>query len=1010
MRTSSKPVVKGDVLFLDKSGTNAIRVGAASWQTWLAANDSFVFEGGAGHFTARCELRRGGRYWYAYRRRGGKLAKAYLGRGDELTLERMEHAGARLASSREPTGPAVTLEKTPAEIMPPPEPDESNSSFLSLSKVKPPSLPRNLVARPRLTQRLAAPLNLVVAPSGFGKSTLLNEWQQTCGLPVAWISLDRDDDHPLRFWSTVATALRTANPKLGRDLAAPHSTSTTSISEMVPYLVNDIIRFAGDSPSTPSVGLVLDDYHCIQNPEIHSALQTLLDHFPPGLSLVIASHVKPPLPLGHLRARQMVTEIGADDLRFTLDEGINFLWHNRQGQPLAYSDMHALVKHTEGWPAGLALATLALSQQGDPRQFIASFSGAHGYLRDYFTESVLHPQPPEAQAFLLKTSILRHLTGSLCDALTGQTDGTAMLSRLWEENVFLTRLGEQAWYRYHDLFAEMLSHQLQAQSPEMIPELHRQAAEWYRANNMPADAVYHLLLIEAWEEATAIVEDVALRELEEFGEDSRLMRWLQQLPETVVQQHKTLLAVYLRLAWVGTPHSEVERFLGRIEANIARTAPGEQTTEQVEVAEEIQRLKRQWAIGAPELPQLPTGAGHDDVWQMLNSIVRYQGYYRRPDLDRAESMAREVFDAARARRNLFITLIAGGAYATVAVGRGHLRHGEKISHQILRIALAQRGHLPEPASITLAALSRIYFEQNQLAQAQQMLTRAAEVDPNPTSSNMPIAIAIQRALLQSVQGNGDAAQATMKAARDLHEKRPSGLWCDQDLIAYQALFCLRNDSLTEAERILDEGESDDQHPFTAVVRGELALSRKQSAQARTLFEWVLTRYPHGLRYHPLLSARVLLAMTFFEQHQLNQARQAMAEAVRLAAPESFLRPFLDYGEKTAPLLALVLYTEKMSPESQLFAKETLRILGVAPGAPKALPKSELAAMSTAASISRREQDILRMVSAGLSNLEIAARCSISDSTVKTHLKNIYHKLGVSNRAQAISKAQALNLV
>lgn len=1017
MRRQKKPIVRNDALVTDDA--NAIQVGSPSWRAWLDQHHGFFFEGSAGHFTARRELRRGTAYWYAYRRRGGKLAKTYLGRAEELTRERLEQASAHLAgqtaltrwtSKPDSVDLTMALKEGQATATASTESAWWDGSFLSLSKVKPPALPRNLVMRPRLTRRINSSLTLLIAPSGSGKSTLLNEWRQTCGMAVAWVSLDKDDDHPLRFWSTVATALQTANPDLGQDLTPIHSASPSALSGIVIQLTNAIVRIADASDANPQIGLILDDYHHIQHPEIHASIQTLLEHLPSGLQLVVASHTKPPFALGHLRAKRMVTEIGMDDLRFSLDEGINFLWQNTPGQPLAYSDMHALVKHTEGWAAGLALATLALSQQSNPRTFMATFSGAHPYLREYFTESVLYRQSPEAQAFLLKTSVLRHLTGSLCNALTGQSDGAAMLARLWQENVFLTRLGEQEWYRYHDLFAEMLNNQLQTQFPQEIPDLHRRAAEWYRTHNAPADAVYHLLAIEDWEEAASLIERMALRELEEFGEDARLLRWLQQLPETVVQQHKTLLFVYLRLARVGTPRVEVENFLARIETNITRKSMAEQTSDERQVVEEIQRLRRQWAIGGPETPQLPTGGEHDDVWQMLSGIVRFQSYYRRPELDKAEALAREVYEAARAGRNLFIILIAGGAYATVAAARGHLRQSEKIAHQVLQHALAQRGKLPEPASITLNTLSRVYLERNQLAQAHQMLLRVAEVDPNPTSSNMLIARAIQRALIQSAQGNNDAAQTTIQAARELHAQHPSGLWLDEDLIAYQVLFCVRNGDAAGAERLLNERGDIDAYPFTLFVRAEILLAQKRYAPAQDLLARLLAQYPHGLRNHPLLGARVMFAIALFEQHQLNQARQVMAEAVRLAGPESFVRPFLDYGSQCAPVLALVLRTEKLTAEIQSFVKETLRILGYVPGTRDFLPADELAALSTAASISAREQEVLRMVSTGASNQEIAAKLSISDNTVNTHLKNIYRKLDVNSRMQAVTRAQALQLV
>ena len=354
--------------------------------------------------------------------------------------------------------------------------------------------------------------------------------------------------------------------------------------------------------------------------------------------------------------------------------------------------------------------------------------------------------------------------------------------------------------------------------------------------------------------------------------------------------------------------------------------------------------------------------------------------------------------------------MAGGAYAGRALSQGNLWRSERIAHQVLQQAIVQRGKLPEPASIALAALSRASYERNQLAQAHQLLLRATEVDPNPTSSNVLVMVAIQRALIQSAQGNGEAAQATLQAARELHARRPSGLWLDRDLVAYQALCCLRQGDWVGTDRLLSEVDDTNAHALSALVRAELLLEQKQAAAAEGILNCLLTQYPHGFFSEPNLGARVMLAIALFEQHKVNQARQVMVEAVRRAGPESFIRPFLDHGPPSVPLLTLVLHTENLTAETQSFIKEILRLVGGANGGQQPLPKDVLMALSTAASISPREQEVLRLVSTGLSNREIAAKFSISASTVKTHLENIYRKLGVNSRTQAIAQAQALKLV
>jgi len=999
MQRGRTPIVQSGLL---TDGSDTIALGSRRWQAWLENHTTFVFRGNAGHLTARCETRRGAPYWYGYRWRDGKLFKTYLGKASDLSQERLEYASARLAG--QPMWLHPTSGKGRATS---PQPGEAGIVYLPLTKVRPPVLPQKLVTRPRLTQRIRAPITLIVAPSGFGKSTLLNEWRQTCGMPVAWVSLDADDNHPLRFWSTITTALQTICPRLDQDPQSPlRAPASEDLNEIVIGLSNALVRVS-DASNTPSrLGLVLDDYHHIHNKEIHTSLQTWLEHLPPALQVVISSHTQPPLAWGYLRARGQVVELGTEDLRFTLEEGISYL-SQYTDHALTYSDMQAIMQRTEGWPTGLTLAMLAFDLAGKAQPSLATFSGAHSFLREYFIENILYRQPPSVQEFLLETAILKHLTGSLCDAVTGRTDGAAMLEYLWQENLFLVRLEAPGWYRYHDLFAETLCHQLQRQLAAGIPRLHRRAAEWYRQHNAPDDAVYHLLAIGAWEEAASLIEDMVLRELEQFGDYSRLMRWLRQLPESVVQQHKTLLRVYVRVAAMDLSRLEVKQILARVESSIARKPPTERTPDEESVLGEIQRIRQLWLEGEATLPRLARVGEHDDVWQMLDGIVTYARYIRR-DAEKAEAVARELYEAARVRSHLYVMLIAGGGLVYYLTLRGSLRRGEKIAREVLQQAMAQRGKLPESASVPLTMLSRVCYERNQLTQAHQLLLRAAEVDPNPTSSNMPIMEAIQRAKIEFAQGDVTRAMATLQAARELQAKHPSGLYRDRDLAAYQAWFCVRQGDGARAEHFLNEAGEDEPHAFVALVRAQLWLEQEQAADAADLLRYLIKRYPHGLYLEPLVGARILLARALFDQHQVNQARQVMAEVIRWACPEGLIRPFLDYGHGSASLLQLVLLTAHLTSQAQAFVKHILSQL--TPAEQKTIPRAEWSALSTAASITPREQQILALISAGLSNREISMQLAFAESTVKTHLKNIYRKLGVNSRTRAIAQARALKLV
>lgn len=997
-----KPIVKDNVLWVGRQETavsQQIPLDSPQWNDWLASHKQFKFKGTAGHFSARRETRHGGHYWYAYRRRSGKLSKVYLGKAEDLTPMRLEQAAATLA------GETVLTQLTlPVESPNGRSPKWISTSFPALTKIRPPILPPNLIVRPRLNQKISTQVTFICAPGGFGKSTLLNAWQQERDdLPIAWVSLDADDNHLLRFWSTIIIALQAVVPGLGKDLL-PYLqlSSPVAPAEIAARLTNEIVEVR---ERFPCIGLVLDDYHHIQRADIHNSIQAWLEHLPPTLQLIISGRTRPPIALGYLRGRGLVTELEMDDLRFTVEEGIDFLQQHILEHPLAYGDMEALVKRTGGWVAGLMLAVLALNKQQDRQHFLDSFNGTHIFLREYFLESVLRQQPEAVQNFLLKTSVLKQLTGGLCDAVTGRSDGTQMLDRLWQENLFMVRSEERAWYHYHDLFAEMLSDQLLTQFPDEIPNLHRRAAAWYRRQKAPADAVRHLLAIKDWEDAASLIEDEVLHELVEYGEDSRLLRWIQQLPESVFQRHKTLLFVYLRLAKLALPPTEIERFLQRVETNLIGKPNEVMTQDEKEVLAEIRTIRQRKQAGN-------TAVSHADItdsrWQLLDALWIVEASYM-PQTEEVGARIYEIYEQARAQGNLFVILIAGADCANRAFLRGHLRQSEKIIYQVLQHAVTQRGKLPEPASIALTQLGQVCMARNELAQARQLLQRATAVDPNPTSTNMPINIAITRAKLQSALGNHEAARSTIQAARALQAQRPSGVWRDQDLAVYEAMFCVPSENWAEVERLLSE-VAEEEHALSQLVQAEMLLRQKQPAATEQILESLLMQDPFGIPNEPMMNTRVLLALALYEQYKLNQARQVLSEAIRLAAPERFILPFLKYGSQLVPLLALTLHTENLTTKSQEFIRQVLPLLGHTGSSANILPKETMMALAATASITQREQDVLRLVSTGLTNREIACELCISPGTVKTHLTNIYGKLDVNSRMQAVAEALTLKLI
>src|SRR6266567_3394474 len=417
----------------------------------------------------------------------------------------------------------------------------SRQHVLLATKLHVPSRRPGFVPRPRLVGRLeeglARGLVLVCAPAGSGKTVLLADWARHGGRPVAWLSLDVVDNDPARFWRHVVAALGRARRGIG-ELAGPvlGPLEASSPDGLVMALINEL---AAD-PREAEVLLVLDDYHLIDSQPVHGSLLFLLEHLPPGLRMVLASRSDPPLPLARLRAGGQLAELRADDLRFTTDEAAALL-REALGADLPDAAVAVLAARTEGWAAGLQLAALSLRGQADAAGFVAAFSGSHRYVLDYLAGEVLDRQTEELRGFLLETSVLERLSGALCDAVTGRADSQAMLEAIEHAGLFLVPLDEvRGWWRYHQLFADLLRVRLRQQRPERIPVLHKNAAAWHSEHG-PADAaVRHAIAAGDTNWAARLMEQYFDELFYLRGEGATLERWFSALPAGMIRYRPRL--------------------------------------------------------------------------------------------------------------------------------------------------------------------------------------------------------------------------------------------------------------------------------------------------------------------------------------------------------------------------------------------------------------------------------------------------------------------------------------
>ncbi|HET8628338.1 MAG TPA: LuxR C-terminal-related transcriptional regulator [Thermomicrobiales bacterium] len=1040
----STPLVSDGVLTdADGAPGRAVSVGGADWQRWLddAGTASFRFVHEAGAFTARKERRKGGDcYWYAYRRQGGRLRKGYLGRSADLTPPRLAAMAARLAGDGPPSGPeSVDRAERPEDVAPVAAPDrapepgpaEATEPLLATKLYLPPPRP-GLVRRPRLTARLDAglrgPLTLLVAPAGFGKTTLLADWRaatsedsDTARWPVAWLALDAADDDLARFLRYVVAALQTLRPDLGRAaLAGLRAPQPPPVEALVTPLLNDLAALPGD------VVLVLDDYHVIADPAIHRALAFLLDHLPPRVHLVIASRAEPPLPLARLRARGQLAELRAAELRCTAEEAAAFLT-GTMGVPLADADAARLEARTEGWLAGLQLAALALRGH-DPAQLpdaVAALAGTHRYLRGYLADEVFARQPADVRRFLLHTAVLDRLRGDLCDAVAGEDDpdcaagdGQAMLERLEAASLFLVPLDDtRTWYRYHHLFADFLRERLRREASDLAPELHRRACRWHERAGLLADAADHALAAGEGSWAASLVERLSPALLWQRGELATLLRWLERLPPEAVRARPRL---GLDLAWallLGTRVDAVEPRLRGAEAALAagaapppadRALRGEIAALRAELARLRGDAAAAVALAREALAKLPA-----DDRRARGGASAFLGsaYLSAGDAAAATRAYGEATALSRAAGSVAVALFAGGRLILALARQGRLRQAAATYRETLDLADAH-GLAATPAlGAAEVAMAEVLREWNDLDAAEDLARRGIE---HCRAANGMAQMALEGALTLArglqARGDRDGALATLAGAEAHGRDHRVAQAAERVAVARARLWLTAApEDIAAVGRWAEAraaawgaGGPDDDYlgVLERLALARLYLARGRRGEMAALLPALLARTEAGGLTDCTIEALALAARLALERDGAAPALLALGRALALAEPEGFVRAFLDEG---APMVALL----RLARSRGVATKYVAALLAACGDEPEATPTAAAALIEP---LSARERELLGLLAAGLGTREIAAQLFISPGTVRNHLKSIYGKLGAHSRLQAVERARALGLL
>lgn len=896
-----------------------------------------------------------------------------------------------------------------------------------------PPPPPKVVTRPRLIGRLNEGLHftpgvtLVSAPAGFGKTTLISEWIASKNLPVAWLSLDQNDNDPARFLIYLTSALQTISPTLGVEvLEVLQASQAPALESVLTVLLNEITALPN------GLILVLDDYHLIDSKSVDQALAFLVEHLPPQLHLVITTREDPTLPLSRLRARRQLVELRASDLRFTPTEAADFL-NQVMSLNLSPEQVAALETRTEGWIAGLQLAALSMKDNRDVAEFIQAFAGEHRYIVDYLVEEVLQRQPESIRSFLLQTAILDRLTGSLCEAVTAQPGGNALLEALQRGNFFMTPLdAKRQWYRYHHLFADVLRMHLSKEQPNLIPALHQRASIWYEQNGLITDAIHHALAARDFERAAGLIERAA-PVMRQSRQESTLLGWLKALPAELFQAHPVLNVNFVGTLLQNGQFEGVESRLWEIEQWLATADDVRRPAIYVD-EDDFQRLPASVAmyhaaiaLARGDVTNTMTHAQQvielarddDDFLKGAASSILGLALWTSGDLEAAYQMY--AAGMTYLHRAGYISDVIGGSItlADIRWTQGRLREALSIYQRGLQLATRPDGPALRGAADMLVGLSELYCERNDLEAALQHLMQSKALGELNGLPKNPYRWRVAMANLREAQGDLDDALGLLNEAEGLYvsdfspDVRP--------IAALKARIWLKQGKLENIfdwvhERKLSIGEGPSYlREFEQVTFARVLLSQYQSGYLESslsetvgFLEMLVKAAEEGGRTGSVIEIMILKALAHQMQDDTPVALSSLERALILAEPEGYVRIFLEDHPNMQTLLREAI-AHGIVPAYAVRLLSALELEGKGLRG-EAQPSASVISSSLIEPLSQRELELLRLLKTDLSGPEIASELVIALSTVRTHTKRIYDKLNVKTRRAAVKRGEELGLI
>ncbi|QTF08416.1 AAA family ATPase [Brenneria izadpanahii] len=892
---------------------------------------------------------------------------------------------------------------------------------LILTKLTPPRTSGMLLQRERLLQRLdeAAPccLTLVCAAAGFGKTTLLAQWyhrRRQQGDAVAWLSLEEDDNSPLLFMRYLLEALRPLY----------HDWSSAFQQYLEGELPADFSMFLAELINQlhlcpHPLYLILDDYHSISHREIRDGLAYLLNHAPSSLHLIIGSRFHPPLALSRLRLQDQLAEIYDKDLRFTVEEASAYFM-DLAPDTARKQDIQQIIALTEGWIAGMKIATLSADWRTNPGSFIGSLSEGSRTITRYLEEIIFKPLPPDVFDFLLCTAILNRLSPSLCNAVTGRSDGEATLAWIERHNLFLCALGEGgAWFRYHPLMRDTLLNRLQNSADKDIHLLHERASNWFAGENLWSEAIRHTLAAGKTGSKHAVV---GAQSLAEEGDIDTLVRWMRYLPANL---DPSRIDLQLNLAWALAHHfrfNDSRQLLDAIEVLVA--ANRDSLTRSIWVKLRVVRaiceafaenIPQSMALAEPLLREIPCG----DVW-VDGLVCNILSYCHLVDLrpEQALNVQRRLPGAKVANRNLFVEV-----YRAFVVAQGYLRQGQLIeaerqASQALRYAEQHTGDNSSSGATLAPILAEIAWEQGDIGRIDALLTLRLEMIDNfcpPDSLSRCYIVLARQALLNEQPGEADRlllhaeqlaiSRGWSRARAPLLAERLAVRLRQRDIDGAKHLFGQLQALAEEAGPGENAAGLNVIIYYLRISHSRLLIADGEPLAAADIINQLAGEQEQCAEWLSAVRLRIMQTVALRRAGQEARACEIFKPVLQRAIQQKLKRSLLDAGSDLLPLLGPL--CKKLPPNAE--CAKTIAIL-----LQQAAEGGELLAEEIPQSqphhLTEREQQMLHLIADGYSNKGIARSLGISVETVKWYLKQVYEKLGVSGRIQAINQAREWNLL